>query len=67
LDGKLAALNPNGTANPCGLIAKSVFTDTYTITDPKGINITINNTNISWRSDRKSKYKNGQDGNYTSY
>lgn len=33
------ALLPNNTAWPCGLIAKSVFTDTYTLADSNGNSI----------------------------
>jgi hypothetical protein len=68
LNGKLANTNStaNNTASPCGLMAKSVFTDTYTIYDPDGVNITIDDSSIAWKSDIK-KYKNGQTGDYTSY
>jgi hypothetical protein len=29
----ITTLDPNATAYPCGLIARSVFTDNYTISD----------------------------------
>ena len=51
-------LDPNLPANPCGLVAKSVFTDTFWVTDPNGKNMTINDTDISWASDREYKFKN---------
>jgi hypothetical protein len=51
-------------ANPCGLVAKSYFTDSYMVskglrTEPltKDNNITINDTNIAWESDRLYKFK----------
>jgi len=45
-------------ANPCGLIAKSLFNDTYRLemTSPKKKNIFINETNIAWDSDKQLKY-----------
>lgn len=61
------ALDPKDVANPCGLIAKSYFTDSYylnptsvvngkTVTSKK--NITIDDSNIAWNSDVKYKFKN---------
>lgn len=54
----------NAPANPCGLVAKSYFTDTYKISKgarTQGLtaanNITINDTNIAWESDRLYKFK----------
>ena len=46
LNGQPVSSNPDGPANPCGLIAKSVFTDAYTITG-----VSIDETNIAWKSD----------------
>lgn len=71
LDGN-PATTPDATAalpaNPCGLIAKSVFTDTYSIVDKNTLNaVTIDETNIAWKSDIKYKYKNGTTGDYTTY
>lgn len=37
----LVITQPNAPAIPCGLIAKSVFTDTYTLTDSNNNPITI--------------------------
>lgn len=59
-------LNPTDTAYPCGLIAKSIFTDTFvmysedpdTVTDASVVE--FDTSNIAWKSDRK-KFKN-QDG-----
>ena len=47
-------------AVPCGLVAKSYFNDTYLITDPRGLNVTINDANIAWESDKQYKFKNIQ-------
>ena len=50
-------------ANPCGLIAKSLFTDTFgLLEDPTGAfqgvqPLTINDTNIAWKSDVAWKFK----------
>lgn len=61
-------LEPDAVANPCGLVAKSYFNDSYTFfdTDPSGLsdaglkaaNITIDDTNIAWKSDAENKFKN---------
>lgn len=40
---------------PCGLIAWSLFNDTYRISTQKN-NLVINKTNIAWKSDRKKKF-----------
>lgn len=59
---KLVADQP---ANPCGLVAKSVFTDTYTLMPGVGIDydnqILIDQTNIAWESDVNHKFKNCDD------
>ena len=50
-------LNPKDIAYPCGLIAKTVFNDTYAIffgSQP----ITIDDSNIAWQSDVDFKFKN---------
>jgi hypothetical protein len=63
----------NGTAEnneqpaiPCGLVAKSFFNDTYDLkrcTDESKdckttVNITIEQTNIAWASDKEYKFNN---------
>ena len=50
-------LNPNMPAVPCGLVAKSVFTDNYTLTSSTGP-VTINENNIAWESDITYKFAN---------
>ncbi len=59
------ALQPNNTAWPCGLIAKSVFTDTYTLADSNGNTIGLFRDQITWPSDKGYKFKNGP-GNWQS-
>jgi hypothetical protein len=67
--------NPNGKlpsgspANPCGLVAKSFFNDTFLLysgattkdadvtSNPK-LNVTINSTGIAWDSDKEYKFHN---------
>lgn len=57
-------LEPTAPANPCGLVAKSYFTDSYLVyngtaadTLTASNNITIADTNIAWESDRLYKFK----------
>jgi hypothetical protein len=58
-------LKEDQPANPCGLIAKSLFNDNYTISDTSGKNIFINETNIAWQADRELKYARPKDPNGT--
>ena len=51
LDGTV--LSPDTIANPCGLIAKSFFNDTYKFVD-EGLN--IDETGIAWQADIDLKY-----------
>ncbi|XP_070052317.1 ALA-interacting subunit 5-like [Nicotiana tomentosiformis] len=48
-------MNGNEPVIPCGLIAWSLFNDTYGFSI-KGIPLPINRKNISWPSDRKHKF-----------
>mmetsp|Transcript_69521 Transcript_69521/g.81165 ORF Transcript_69521/g.81165 Transcript_69521/m.81165 type:complete len:307 (+) Transcript_69521:45-965(+) len=50
-------LSPWLPANPCGLIAKSMFNDTYNFTNPQGVQIPINEKNIAWVTDVQNVYK----------
>lgn len=59
-------LNKDDIAIPCGLIAKSLFTDKYKIFKDENdadSEIKINSENIAWNSDREFKFKN-QDGDW---
>lgn len=49
-------------AFPCGLVAKSLFNDTFTLykgneSDSANL-ITINTDDIAWESDKENKFKN---------
>ena len=54
------ALKDTDPAIPCGLIAKSLFNDTFALKGDSGP-IKIEETNIAWTSDLKYKFKNIQD------
>lgn len=41
---------------PCGLIAWSLFNDTYNFTHGNGESLTVNKKDISWKSDRDHKF-----------
>lgn len=47
----ITTLDPNGIANPCGIVAYTVFNDSYTVTNNAGNDIYINDTGIAWPSD----------------
>lgn len=47
-----APLDPNGPANPCGLVALTVFNDTFTLSGPSG-NVPISSNDIAWKGDVK--------------
>jgi len=49
-------------AMPCGLVAKSLFTDTYKLKKESGDEITINEKGIAWQSDIDYKFKNVANG-----
>lgn len=52
-------LIPSDVAIPCGLIAKSLFNDTYTLyNSDKTQLIDIDENDIAWEADKKLKYKN---------
>ena len=56
------ALDPEAPAFPCGLVAKSFFNDTFQIYKSQDYtaenNITIDDSNIAWKSDVENKFKN---------
>ena len=54
-------LDPQGPAFPCGLIAKTFFTDTWVLKDGLGAEIPINKEGIAWKSDIDHKFNNTQD------
>lgn len=54
LDGSVLA--DDAPANPCGLIAKSLFNDTYALVNSEGKEIVIDDTDIAWEADKSMKY-----------
>lgn len=60
MDGK-TPLDPNAPANPCGLIAKSLFNDTFSMTfvgsDSTETPVLIDEKGIAWDADIRMKYK----------
>ena len=54
-----SGLEPDDTAWPCGLVAKSFFKDTYALYRSSGAEVTISSDNIAWKSDVDYKFKNG--------
>ncbi|KAK2654432.1 hypothetical protein Ddye_014288 [Dipteronia dyeriana] len=50
----------NGTLSivPCGLIAWSLFNDTYSFSRNNNQTLTVNKSGISWKSDREHKFGN---------
>jgi len=43
---------------PCGLIAKSVFNDTFSLWSPTSSPINLRKSGIAWASDKEKKFKN---------
>lgn len=61
VNGKL--LDPDAVAYPCGLVAQSLFNDTFIISKtypfaPGAGQVFINDTNIAWKSDTTYRFKN---------
>lgn len=50
-------LKPSAPANPCGLIAKTFFNDTYSISNSSNVQIKIHEDEIAWPSDREEKFE----------
>ena len=60
----VADLNLDGdhVANPCGLIPKSVFNDTFTLThSDSGKQVNIKESDIAWASDKDDKFSHPDD------
>eukprot|EP01017_Pseudomicrothorax_dubius_P004556 TRINITY_DN10942_c0_g3_i15.p1 TRINITY_DN10942_c0_g3~~TRINITY_DN10942_c0_g3_i15.p1 ORF type:complete len:262 (-),score=49.85 TRINITY_DN10942_c0_g3_i15:9-794(-) len=47
-------LNPSDVANPCGLMAYTLFSDNFTIVGPQGSSAKITSKNIAWSVDREN-------------
>ena len=54
-------LEPNEIAVPCGLIAKSYFNDTFSLSYSNNTIIEINQNNIAYKADKEKHFKNSQD------
>lgn len=48
-------------ANPCGLIAKTFFNDTYSMQKSTGEKVEIKEDDIAWQSDKDNKFKRNDD------
>lgn len=46
--------------NPCGLIAWSLFNDSYRLFQPDGTEVALQTSNIAWESDLKTKFHNSR-------
>lgn len=55
-------MDPNSLMNPCGLIADSMFNDSFTLYDSNNHIINIDPSNITYEMDRNKNFKN--DKNY---
>ena len=53
-------LDPNGHANPCGIAAKSIFNDEFTLLGPNGP-VSIDNEQLTWDSDFDYMYSRSKD------
>ena len=56
-------LNGSDAANPCGLVAKSFFNDSYSLyngSTSASNRLAINENNIAWESDVEYKFKNNE-------
>lgn len=48
--------------SPCGLIAKSLFNDSFTIVNASGSPVPLDASSVAWRSDRERAFSNAADG-----
>lgn len=48
--------------NPCGLIAWSLFNDTFALRTPSGDHVALDEESIAWASDIEGKYANNANG-----
>lgn len=54
--------NPSNVINPCGLVAYSVFNDSFALYDSGGAPVALNESGIAWPSDLQYKFKNSDNG-----
>lgn len=60
-------LDPEAVASPCGLIARSFFTDRFNLTHPNGTEIEINPKGIAWDTDVSDLFKRAPDASTTQW
>lgn len=48
--------------SPCGLVAWSLFNDSFSLYSPSGEEVTLNEKGIAWPSDMEYKFKNSPNG-----
>ena len=53
---------PTSVISPCGLVAWSVFNDSFQLIDSSNNAVPLNETGIAWPSDRELKFKNSANG-----
>jgi len=53
---------PSNVISPCGLIAHSVFNDSFALFNSAGTPVALNETGIAWESDLRYKFKNSANG-----
>jgi hypothetical protein len=54
--------SPSNVINPCGLVAYSVFNDSFALYDSGGAPVALNESGIAWPSDLQYKFKNSDNG-----
>lgn len=59
------AIPDDAVAFPCGIMARTMFNDTFEIYDPSNNRVAINESGIAWESDKDYLFHN-YDGDYTS-
>lgn len=53
----LDSLPPRFYCNPCGLVARSFFTDEFNLTDQHGAKVEWTQNNVAWPRDEEEKFK----------
>lgn len=54
-------LDSDHIANPCGLLPRALFNDTYALATHSGVAIPIKETEIAWKTDTHTKYSRAPD------
>jgi hypothetical protein len=56
-----AGFDEDDDANPCGLVAKTIFNDTFTLTDSGGSVVKIDDDDLTWSFDRDIRFNDHDD------